>query len=116
MHELRETYNEFTEKIIQMKNQKQDEIIRQMKILYHTIYVVYVEESYSYYYSADIKIFGCYSTEQAAKDIIGSGTWYTGGTMKDRQIYNFTIVPMTDYQNINLQTLLDIDKKTNFLN
>ena len=87
-----------------------DTLISKLKDLYPVIYVI--EVNTECYYNTTIKKIACFSDEEKAKNIIGSGKWGFWYQFDDWESSTFKIIQTNTYEDLNLDfnLLLNIDK------
>lgn len=86
----------------QLVNDAQKQFKNKLKELYPTIYMVKLDVDSPYVVRHEF--IACFSKESDAMSLIGSGEWST----YDERHY-FTIIPITNYDNIDIELLLNIN-------
>ncbi len=103
MEEVKEYY--------ELINQAKCILINKIKKLYPILYLVKVK--WTAFYGDGDEIIGCFSNFKV-KETLGSCHWVVGQySMDAHEIYDFEIIETTNYDDINFDLLLNIDKELN---
>jgi hypothetical protein len=102
-------YNLYVDKYQKSINNAKQILLNDIKNLYPKLYLVSVSVD-SYYVSYKNKVIGCFTNELKAKSLVGSGNYVIGQYSMEPEYYHIKIIETTNYTDINLDLLLNIDQ------
>jgi hypothetical protein len=102
-------YNLYVDKYQKSINNAKQILLNDIKNLYPKLYLVSVSVD-SYYVSYQNKVIGCFTNELKAKSFIGTGNYVIGEYSMEPEYYHIKIIETTNYTDINIDLLLNIDQ------